>query len=99
MGQDRDEPVTSFVARPCGHSNLCDFQVKCSHGDDTSYQDHIIAHQLVQALDDNDIQDRVMASHGDSKDTPLNDLVMFVQAQEMGRRNQGLLAVSGDLIV
>ena len=52
-----------------------------------SYQDHIIAHQLVHALVDPEIQERVMASHGDSKDTALGELVRYVEAQEMGRWN------------
>ena len=96
-GSGEGEPVTLFVARLKGWSNLCSFQVECSGcKKSTSYQEAIMAHQLIRALVDPEIHERVMAEHGNN-DTSLNELVKYVEAQEMGKRNQGILADSGAL--
>ena len=86
MGQHREEPVTSFVARLQGGSNLCSFTVKCSSfSRDTSYQEAIMAHQLVRALVEPKIQERVMSEYGNKKDVSLSELAEYVETQEMGK--------------
>ena len=48
MGQDRDEPISSFVSRLRGQASLCKFLVQCSQCETlTSYQEAIMCHQLV----------------------------------------------------
>ena len=56
MGQDRDEPVLSFMSRLRGQARLCKFSVQCSHcNTQTSYQEAIMCHQLVRAIADPEI--------------------------------------------
>ena len=102
MGQERNKLVTAFVAQLHGQSNLCNFNVTstcsgCTLPNTFSYQDNIITHQLGRALADPDIQERMMSAHGDDKDTTMKQIIMFVEAQEMGRHNQSLLTDSGGL--
>ena len=98
MGQDRDEPVAGFVARLRGTAQLCDFLVNCSHCQrETSYQDKVMAHQLVRALVDPTIQEKILALASDGKKLSLQEIISAVEAQEMGKRSQGLLTGSGGL--
>ena len=98
MGQDRDEPVAGFVARLRGTAQLCDFMVTCSHCQkETSYQDKVMAHQLVRALVDPTIQEKILALASDGKKLTLQEVISAVEAQEMGKRSQGLLTGSGGL--
>ena len=97
MGQDRDEPVAGFVARLRGTAQLCDL-VNCSHCQrETSYQDKVMAHQLVRALVDPTIQEKILALASDGKKLSLQEIISAVEAQEMGKRSQGLLTGSGGL--
>jgi hypothetical protein len=98
LGQERDEPVSAFVARLRGQANVCEFTLKCSGCDHvTSYMERIMAHQLVRALVDPGIQERVLASAADKADMTLTELIAVVEAQEMAKRSQGLLAGAGGL--
>ena len=56
-----------------------------------------MAHQLIRALVEPEIQERVMSEFGNKKDVSLSELAKYVEAQEMGKRNQGILADSGAL--
>ena len=53
-----------------------------------------MAHQLIRALVEPEIQEKVMSVYGDKKDVPLNKLSKYMEAQEMGKQNQGILADS-----
>jgi hypothetical protein len=50
--------------------------------------------QLVRALVDPDVQERVLSRYAHTPEASLAVLVKFVEAQEMGKRSQGLLAGS-----
>ena len=95
MGQDRDEPVSGFVTRLCGTAQLCDFMVNCSHCQrETSYQEKNMAHQLVRALVDPTIQEKILALAADGKKLSLKEIILAVEAQEIGKRSQGLITGS-----
>jgi hypothetical protein len=96
--QDCDEPVASFVARLRGTASLCSFIVTCSSCQaDTSYADKIMAHQLVRALMDPVIQEKVLSLAPDGKEMGLKEVISAVEAQEMGKRSQGLLTGNAGL--
>ena len=98
MGQDRDEPVSSFVARLRGQVNTCDFSVKCGGCQATvSYMEHIMAHQLVHALSDEEIQRKVLAQAAAKTEMSLEESIGTVKAQEMGKRDQGIISNSASL--
>ena len=52
---------------------------------------------MVQVLDNQGIQERVMAHFVDKEDPSLQELQNFVEAQENGKSNQGFLNERGSL--
>ena len=94
-GQDRNEPVNAFMARLRGLSDPCRFEVKCSHcNQDTSYGDQMIANQLVRALVDEGMQERILTLAAEKGETQmdLKEIVKQVEALETSKRSQGLMA-------
>ena len=62
-GQDREEPVHSFVARLRGIAAQCNFTVGCNNtacGREVSYTDKMIAHMLVRGLEDLEVQKKIL---------------------------------------
>ena len=94
LAQDTDEPVTQFISRLKGQADVCDFEVECpKEGCDTkvSYSDNMVSHQLVRGLEDNSIQEKVLALAATKKDLDLKQITEFVIAQETGTRSSKIL--------
>ena len=53
-----------------------------------------MVHQLIRAIVEPEIQEWVMSEYGNKKDVSLNELAKYVEAKEMGKWNQGILADS-----
>ena len=94
MTQDTDEPAATYISRLRGQSKVCDFSVKCTNGEcetNISYDDKMVAHQLVRGLEDLGMQEKVLAHAATHKDLDLNAISKFVEAQEMGARSSKIL--------
>ena len=62
-GQDRDEPIHSYVARLRGLAAQCNFMVTCPNTEcskETSYADRMISHMMVRGLEDLGVQGKIM---------------------------------------
>ena len=96
MTQDRDEPVSSFLARLRGHAAVCKFQVKvpnCSHCNSAQstvdYSEVMIRDSLCRGLEDQDIQNHVLSQ--EDQDMSLAMAVKLVTAKEAGKKSQQTL--------
>ena len=92
-GQDRDEPVHSFVARLRGIAAQCNFRVKspCECGVSVPYDDRMIAHMLVRGLEDLGMQEKVLTLVAEKGEQSLQQLVTHIEAMETSKRSQGLM--------
>ena len=97
-GQDRDEPVHSFVARLRGIAAQCNFRVRspCECNVDVPYDDRMISHMLVRGLEDLGVQEKVLTLVAEKGEQSLNQLVVHIEAMETSKRSQGLMG-SGQL--
>ena len=101
LAQDTDEPVTQFISRLKGQSNVCDFEVKCTKvgcDTDVSYSDKMVGHQLVRGLEDASIQEKVLALAATEKNLDLKRITEFVIAQETGMRSSKILGSGADIV-
>jgi hypothetical protein len=92
MGQDRHDPGGNFVARLLGEAAQYSFVVTCSSCQQvTNYEDKILAYPFVRALVDPAIQEIVLTQAADDKELTLKEVMLIVEAQEMGKRSHGRL--------
>ena len=89
-GQDRDEPIHSYVARLRGLATQCNFVVTCNNVDcsrETSYADRMISHMMVRGLEDLGVQGKVMTHVEEKGEQSLNQSVTHVEALETIKRS------------
>jgi hypothetical protein len=91
LGQDKGEDCGAFVARLRGAAQVANFLHQCPHCEvPVSYSDRMIAHQLVVALVDDDIQEKILSQVANQTPT-LAELITMIEAQESGKRSHDLL--------
>ena len=97
-GQDRDEPVNSYVARLRGVALQCNFNVRspCPCGTSVSYSDRMIAHMLVRGMEDLAMQEKVLTLVAEKGEQSLVQLVTHIEVMETSKRSQGRMG-SGQL--
>ena len=65
MKQQDGEPINKFVARLKAQASHCEFQIECSSADcshkTNSFADRMVAHQLVNGLQDRESQSKLLA--------------------------------------
>ena len=96
-GQDRNEPINSFVARLRGVAAQCNFSVRCGNitcGKKVSYTDQMISHMLIRGLEDLTFQDKVMTLVAERGEQTLQQLVAYIEAMEVSKRSQGLMGTA-----
>jgi hypothetical protein len=92
LGQERGETAVSFLARLRGEAAQCNFNVECSNCQTMiSYEDKLLTHQLVRAILDPTIQEKVLTQAAGGKELSLKEVMAICEAQEVGKRSQGLL--------
>ena len=101
MSQDREETAGAFATRLRGQGAICDFIAKCSSStcqNQTSYMDHMVAHQLVRGLGDTEIQEQVLSHAATNPDLDLPSISKFIKAKETGKRSSAqIVAAAGGL--
>ena len=96
MTQDHQEDIRHFTARLRGQATLCEYLVECptcEHG--ISYADAEIGDQLCAGIADPDIQKDVLGLI--DKHPKLEELVVFIEAKEAGKRSQNALGSSAEI--
>ena len=98
-GQDRDEPVNSYVARLRGTAQQCNFVMSslcsspsCSVSTEVSYADRMISHMLVRGMEDLGMQEKVLTTVAEKGEQSLSQLVRLIEAMETSKRSQGLMS-------
>jgi hypothetical protein len=87
LSQHKDEDCGAFVSRLRGAAQVSNFIHECSHCNrDVSYSERMIAHQLVVALADETIQEKVLTQVANQTPTLL-ELTTMVEALETGKRS------------
>ena len=73
-----------------GQLSLCSFVIKCQCDPlvDVLYADQVIAHQLVNGLEDGTILEKVIAHFDETTEQGLVEIQKCVDALELGKWNQ-----------
>ena len=100
MAQDQEESSGAFTARLKGQAATCNFIIKCSSttcNNETNYSEQMVCHQLVRGLEDQAIQEQILAHGADNTNLDLAKTLKFVEAKEAGKRSSTLLTSAGSL--
>ena len=100
MAQEEEESAGGFTARLKGQASTCNFVIKCSSStcdNETNYSEQMVCHQLVRGLEDQAIQEQILAHGADNSDLDLARTLKFVEAKEAGKRSSNLLTSAGGL--
>lgn len=84
-GQDRDEPIHSYVARLSGMATQCNFTVVCCKAvcyTTTSYADRMISNMMVRGLEDLGVKGKIMILVAEKGEQTLTQLVAHVEAMD-----------------
>ena len=93
MRQDHNETIRSFGARLRGQAGVCKFLVKCPSCDaDVNYTEAILRDVLTLGIADTEIQLDLLGDK--NQDMTLEDISLFVEAKEAGKRSASRLLVS-----
>ena len=79
----------------CEQFKVCEFSVTCPAegcGQEVSYSNNLCSHIIVRGLEDQEIQERVLALAATEQDLTLKRITEFVYAQETGRESRKLLS-------
>ena len=95
MRQDHDETIRSFGARLRGQAGVRKFLVKCPGCDaDVNYTEAILRDVLTRGIANTEIQLDLLGDK--NQDMTLEDISLFVEAKEAGKRSASRLLVSQD---
>ena len=89
--QEQEETISQFAARINGAANICEFTVVCSCEEKVSYSKHMQAFQFVRGLNDNEIQEKILADTADGG-LDLSKIIKLASAIETGKYNSSTIS-------
>ena len=96
MRQENLEPVKLFAARLKGQAAVCDFKLPSGV---TDYTDQMVQHQLIRGLNDQSIQEHILAyaATAEGAKMDLDSTVCMVEAKECGKKDSESLYRSSNV--
>lgn len=91
MGQQRNEPISTYTARLNGQADLCDLMVTCSECQrDVFFKEKTAMYQLIRGLHDVQAQERILeaVAQVEGGELSLSRVIKLAEAFKMGKTSE-----------